>query len=409
VRDRHLQSSTSYGTTSGTVKVVNLSIGYAPPGGVGCAPQTYVNQADAAIDADAGMFRQFFLGSGRNIVWTIAAANLCAPFVGSAFGANADLPNVISVAATNSDGSLASFSDYGPGVDVAAPGGEYIDPSSGQATTDGIKNTSVVRCPSGYCGTYADDIGTSMAAPAVAGIAALEFAANSNITAAEAGRCITSTAGMGGTGSTTGQSPYPRGFNSPIPYSGSPIPIVNAAAAVNCAQDAGYITFDGSAGTGSPPATLGPFTMQSFPSDSTSVGDTESTLAGPTGNITFDSPLTHEQVGNGWQTWSNDYSGDVYDDTNQLSDGTFEVTVTLPPNTGAFYLYGEPADFQAFAMTATANDGTTSGATTVEGDAGAQYFGFYAQCGHAISSVTIAEGTGDDSMGIGEFGIAPAC
>ena len=169
-------------------------------------------------------------------------------------------------------------------------------------------------------------------------------------------------------------------------------------------------TFDGSPGTGPPPSTMGPYTMQSFATDATPDGEDVTDVDGPTGEITFDNPLQHDLAGIDWQTWSNGYSGDVYeDDTADDDTSDYEATITLPPKTGAFFLYAEPDEFQDFDMSATADDGTTSGDTTVLGEGGAQFFGFYAPCGQSISSVQVTDTGGDSAMAVGEFGIAPTC
>ena len=175
---------------------------------------------------------------------------------------------------------------------------------------------------------------------------------------------------------------------------------VFAVAGTGTAFANGGIFFDGSPGTGAPPATLGPYTMTPFGPDpqllSTDVGG----VAGPTGPISFGAPMQHLQVGNGWATWSNGYGGDVY-----WTDGASSASVSLPPGTSAFYLYAEPNPFQPFTMTAYAQDGTSSGPITVEGEAGAQYFGFYATGGESIAVVTVTSGI---DFAIGEFGIAGA-
>ena len=72
-------------------------------------------------------------------------------------------PNAISVAATNWQDKLASYSNYGPGLDISAPGGQCYS------------NTTAEGCIySAYKGGgYAFLQGTSMAAPQVTGAAAI--------------------------------------------------------------------------------------------------------------------------------------------------------------------------------------------------------------------------------------------
>jgi hypothetical protein len=162
------------------------------------------------------------------------------------------------------------------------------------------------------------------------------------------------------------------------------------------------IVFDGSPGTAAPPATLGPYTMTSFGPDPQPVGATVTGVSDPAGTIGFAPPLTHSTVGNGWATWSHGYTGDVY---STPSGGP--ITITLPTGTRAFYLYAEPNVFNVFTVQATAQDGTTSGPVQVQGNSGAQYFGFYATGTTNLASITVT--TSDTSgLAVGEFGIAPA-
>ena len=88
----------------------------------------------------------------------------------------ANCEGVVTVAATNRQGGLASFggpgrgSNFGPTVDIAAPGGETF-----RTLEDGVLSTidSGIREPEGD--SYEAYNGTSMAAPHVAGVAALVY------------------------------------------------------------------------------------------------------------------------------------------------------------------------------------------------------------------------------------------
>jgi lysophospholipase L1-like esterase len=164
------------------------------------------------------------------------------------------------------------------------------------------------------------------------------------------------------------------------------------------AMAAGTIVFDGSPGTGPPTTTLGPYTMTPLPLDPQPLFQTVGGVAGPSGSLAFSPSLEHLRVTQGWATWSHGYLGDVY-----WTRGALTATVTLPPNTSAFYLYAEPNPFAVFTITATAQDGTTSGPIAVNGLAGARYFGFYGTGGERIASVTV---TSNVDFAIGEFGIS---
>jgi hypothetical protein len=172
-----------------------------------------------------------------------------------------------------------------------------------------------------------------------------------------------------------------------------------AAAPPALAGPASGITFVGTPGTGAPPGTLGPYVMQPFGADSQPTFTSVSGVTGPTGAVSFSPALEHVQVGSGWATWSNGYTGDVYE------TGGGSITLTLPNGTGAFYLYAEPDEFSNFSVSATTQDGTSSGPVTVNGSSGATYFGFYASGSSTISTITVSA-SDPEGFAIGEFGVS---
>lgn len=160
------------------------------------------------------------------------------------------------------------------------------------------------------------------------------------------------------------------------------------------------VYFDGSTGTGSPPATLGGYTMTAFDDDTRSQFSTVSSVTGPSGDVEFSPDLTLYNVGSGWATWSHGYTGDVY-----YTSGT-EITMTLPAGTKAFQFYAEPNVFATFTIEAVTSGGTSSGPIDVTGHGGATYFGFYADGLDVISEIVVTIEDGSLGFAIGEFAVA---
>jgi putative cell wall-binding protein len=101
----------------------------------------------------------------RNVVLVGAAGN----FRTEGHFYPASYPQVISVTATQADDEFTNWSNYGPDVDVSAPGGSIL-------TTNCNKST-VPTCQ--YTGQHIVISGTSFAAPNVSGVVALVRARNS--------------------------------------------------------------------------------------------------------------------------------------------------------------------------------------------------------------------------------------
>lgn len=90
----------------------------------------------------------------------------------------ASLNGVVSVSGVDINKKLASYSNYGPFIDVAAPGGDSTPDVNGDGVPDGIISTvgddtsnGVGKTKIEY--TFTSSIGTSMASPQVAGVIAL--------------------------------------------------------------------------------------------------------------------------------------------------------------------------------------------------------------------------------------------
>jgi serine protease len=158
--------------------------------------------------------------------------------------------SVISVASVDRGGNRAYYSNYGNLIDVAAPGGETA------TQANGVLSTLNAGTSTPGSDNYAFYQGTSMAAPHVAGVAALMYAANSSITPSEVESLLKSTA---------------RSFPGSCSQCGSGI--IDAAAAVIGAQ-----------GGGTPPASC-PSGFTEYTGNLTGTGDNE---IEPNGNYYYE-------------------------------------------------------------------------------------------------------------------------
>lgn len=139
-------------------KIINLSLG----GNAVCSVTTQ-NAINTAVSNGSALF--------------VAAGNSAIP-VSNSTPANCN--NVIAVAASGPDGSRASYSNYGEGIDITAPGGDFKT-----AWEEGILAPVNIGSTVPEDEAYAFMVGTSMATPMAASVGALLLSHEPTLTPAQ--------------------------------------------------------------------------------------------------------------------------------------------------------------------------------------------------------------------------------
>ena len=103
------------------------------------------------------------------------------------------IEGVISVSAVDAQGNKADYSNYGPGIDVAAPGGDKGVDTDGDGYVDGVLSTDADGFGLSTKPNYDFLQGTSMAAPHVAGVVALMLSVNPDLTLDDVNRLLAGT------------------------------------------------------------------------------------------------------------------------------------------------------------------------------------------------------------------------
>ncbi len=156
-------------------KVLNMSLG-----GSGACSASYQAVVDEIL--------------ARGVVIVAAAGNSA----GGPVGTPASCRGVIAVAALRHVGTKVGFSDLGPEIAIAAPGGNCVNIGSGDACLYPILSATDrgTQAPSGSTWTNSFDItvGTSFSSPLVAGTVGLMFSAQPGLSPAQVRTALQSTA-----------------------------------------------------------------------------------------------------------------------------------------------------------------------------------------------------------------------
>ena len=178
-------SGDTSGACTGTADDVAVGIRYAADAGARILNLSLgADLASASNNASIAAAVQYAVS--RNALVVFSAGNNDAPMADT-YGGGA-----LIVAATAPDGRLASYSQHGTGVSIAAPGGDGTGPNKGGKHSCTGQGDCVTSLLSGN--RYGVAAGTSMAAPQVSGTAALLLGQNPGWSRDQVAKRLTSTA-----------------------------------------------------------------------------------------------------------------------------------------------------------------------------------------------------------------------